>query len=146
MIQVIHGHEIDYRVQYRSLMLLLLAMCAASAAAVFMMLFPLESYHHIYPHCPWHALTGTHCPGCGTLRGIAAILQGDLLGMTRNNPLAVVLSPLLLYAGFNLVSESIFGYRLPCIYIPKWQYLLVIVIIGYWIARNFCGLLAPDLV
>ena len=141
---VIHGHEIEFRVQYRSLILLLLAACAASAAAAFMTLFPLESYHHIYPHCPWHTLTGTHCPGCGTLRGIAAILQGDLFGMARSNPLAMVLSPLLFYAGFNLVSESLFGYRLPRLYIPKWQYLLVVVVIGYWIARNFYPFLAPD--
>ena len=142
--QFIHGYEVEFQVQLRSLVLLLLATCAASAAMAFMIVFPLESYHHLYPHCPWHTLTGTHCPGCGTLRGITAVLQGDLLGMARNNPLAMLLSPLLFYAGFNLFSESVFGYRLPRIYVPKWQYLLVALIIIYWIARNFCPVLAPE--
>lgn len=141
---IIHGYAVDYQIQSRSLILLLLAASAASAATAFFMLFPLESYHHIYPHCPWHSLTGTHCPGCGTLRGITAILQGDLSGLARNNLLAMLLSPILFYAGFNLISESIFGYRLPRISIPKWQYLLVTIIITYWIVRNFWPVLAPD--
>lgn len=141
---IIQGYEIDHQVKYRSLFLLILAMCAAFAGTLFIILVPLDSYYHIYPHCPWHSITGTHCPGCGTLRGISAVLQGDLLGLLKNNPLAMLLSPLLLYAGFNLVSESLFGYRIPRVYLPKWQFFLTGLIICYWIARNFWPLLAPD--
>ena len=30
-----------------------------------------------YPTCPWLALTGTYCPGCGSLRAIHALAHGD---------------------------------------------------------------------
>ncbi|MEW5722540.1 MAG: DUF2752 domain-containing protein, partial [Thermodesulfobacteriota bacterium] len=33
----------------------------------------------LYPPCPFHALTGLYCPGCGTLRGLNQLLHGHLL-------------------------------------------------------------------
>jgi len=47
-----------------------------------------------WPRCPFHWLTGLHCPGCGSLRGLHHILQGDFqLGLRHNVflPLSLVL-------------------------------------------------------
>ena len=52
-----------------------------AALGVTAMLLCLRSPHQPghYPPCPVAALTGLHCPGCGTLRGLHALLHGDLL-------------------------------------------------------------------
>jgi hypothetical protein len=46
--------------------------------------------------CPYRALTGTPCPLCGTTRAFLFLLQGDLRASLHTNPLAVVLTPMLL--------------------------------------------------
>ena len=40
-----------------------------------------------YPTCPWLALTGTFCPGCGTLRATHALSEGHLVEALQRNPL-----------------------------------------------------------
>ena len=56
----------------------------------------------LYPSCPFHALTGLHCPGCGTLRGIHQLLGGHPIAALDLNPLTVLSLPFLAYA---LLSE-----------------------------------------
>ncbi len=41
--------------------------------------------------CPFHAVTGLWCPGCGGLRAIADLTHGDLASALSSNLLAVVL-------------------------------------------------------
>ncbi|MFJ7148229.1 DUF2752 domain-containing protein [Streptomyces sp. NPDC100445] len=38
-----------------------------------------------YPVCPLYRLTGLYCPGCGGLRGVHALVHGDLLTALRDN-------------------------------------------------------------
>jgi Protein of unknown function (DUF2752) len=40
------------------------------------------------PACPWHALTGWPCPGCGTTRAVVRLLHADWRGALAVNPLA----------------------------------------------------------
>ena len=47
------------------------------------------------PGCPFHALTGLYCPGCGTTRALHALLHFDWPTALAMNPLAVVAIPLL---------------------------------------------------
>jgi len=44
--------------------------------------------------CPLSAATGEPCPLCGTIRALAALLGGDLVGSLALNPLALGLAPL----------------------------------------------------
>jgi hypothetical protein len=37
--------------------------------------------------CPFYALTGLACPGCGTTRGLHHLLHGDVITAFRFNPL-----------------------------------------------------------
>ena len=43
-----------------------------------------------YPTCPWLAITGTFCPGCGTLRATHALTHGDLGTALARNPVTVL--------------------------------------------------------
>lgn len=43
-----------------------------------------------YPTCPFLAITGWYCPGCGALRAVHALAHGDLLTALARNPFAVV--------------------------------------------------------
>jgi hypothetical protein len=91
----------------------------------------------LYPPCPFHALTGLYCPGCGTLRGLHALLHGRLLVALDYNPLMVLSLPFL---GYAFLSHTLFvfrGKRLPrIINHPRWIWLILVIIIIYWIARN----------
>jgi Protein of unknown function (DUF2752) len=48
-----------------------------------------------YPVCPSLALTGLYCPGCGTLRMLHSLTDGDLAGALDMNPMALLLVPVL---------------------------------------------------
>ena len=54
---------------------------------------------HIF-FCPFHALTGFYCPGCGGTRSMTALLHGHLLLALHENPAvpALLLMALLFYA------------------------------------------------
>jgi len=43
-----------------------------------------------YPTCPFLAITGWYCPGCGALRTVHALAHGDFLTALDRNPFAVV--------------------------------------------------------
>lgn len=49
-----------------------------------------------YPICPWHALTGTWCPGCGGLRAVHDLTHGHLATALGENVLVVLLAPSLI--------------------------------------------------
>ncbi len=45
--------------------------------------------------CPWLALTGQYCPGCGGLRAVNDLGNGDLLGAASSNLVFVAMVPVL---------------------------------------------------
>jgi hypothetical protein len=50
---------------------------------------PNEAGH--YPLCPTKLLTGLDCPGCGGLRAVHSLANGDLLGAIDHNAYVVLL-------------------------------------------------------
>jgi len=56
------------------------------------------------PFCLANALTGLHCPGCGTTRALHLLAHGDLLGALHMNALTVSLIPLLAYATLRRID------------------------------------------
>lgn len=47
------------------------------------------------PICPSALFAGVPCPGCGLTRAALLLLSGDVAGATSQNPLAVIVCPLL---------------------------------------------------
>jgi len=47
--------------------------------------------------CPWAALTGYYCPGCGGLRAVNDLTNGDLVGAVSSNLVFVALVPVLMF-------------------------------------------------
>ena len=100
------------------------------------------------PPCPFHYLTGLYCPGCGTLRGLHALMRGSLIGAWRSNLLMVLCLPLLLYAIAGQVSVALRGRSVRELsFSPLASKLALVVILAYMAARNVpCypfNLLAP---
>jgi hypothetical protein len=48
-----------------------------------------------YPTCPFHAVTGLWCPGCGGLRAVHDLTHGHLTLALHENVLVVLLGPAL---------------------------------------------------
>jgi Protein of unknown function (DUF2752) len=46
-----------------------------------------------YPTCPFHAMTGLWCPGCGGLRAVHDLTHGHLAIALHENVLVVLLAP-----------------------------------------------------
>jgi hypothetical protein len=70
-------------------------MAAGVAAALALVALVNPGETRLFPPCVFHALTGLHCPGCGSLRALHRLLHGDLAGALRFNPLTVISPPVL---------------------------------------------------
>lgn len=91
-----------------------------------------------YMDCPFYYLTGYHCPGCGSLRGMHQLLHGDIAAAFSLNPLFVILIPVL--GGIYVFKRK---------WLQKTQVPIIVlcIIFTYWILRNMpflpFSLLAP---
>lgn len=108
-----------------------------------------QTHSSLLLSCPFHTITGLHCPGCGSTRAFYQILHGNILAAFDLNPLMMLALPFICYA---LASEILFlatkKWILPKLNIKSiWIWVILVVVILYWILRNlpwypFC-LLAP---
>ncbi|WP_083555293.1 DUF2752 domain-containing protein [Nocardiopsis dassonvillei] len=99
-----------------------------------------------YPTCPWLLLTGTFCPGCGTMRAVALTTNLDILGAISMNPLLFVLAPYLLLSYARWFADALGFRRGPRRLTPTWFiWGLLVLILVYWVARNlpWFSFLAP---
>nr|WP_239642955.1 DUF2752 domain-containing protein [Nocardiopsis alkaliphila] len=99
-----------------------------------------------YPTCPWLLLTGTFCPGCGTMRAVALTTHGDFLGAISMNPLLLFLVPYVLWTYGSWLVRSIRPPKRHPKLTPGWfLWLMGITITAFWILRNlpWFSFLAP---
>jgi hypothetical protein len=90
-----------------------------------------------FPSCPFRALTGFNCPGCGTTRALHQLLHGNLVAAFELNPLTILLLPVLAYALVLYTRSAITARPLPQLSIPpKYVWLSVVVVLGFWVFRN----------
>lgn len=89
------------------------------------------------PKCPFHSITGFHCPGCGSQRALHDFLHGRILEGFQHN--------ILIGLGFLVIFYKIYiivrGYLYPqktknLLYNPKITWLILILVIVFWIMRN----------
>jgi hypothetical protein len=92
-----------------------------------------------YPTCPFLAVTGWYCPGCGALRAVHALGHGDLMTALARNPFAVVAVGYLLFTWVLWFQRSVTG-RPPGRSAPAWMlYGVLGAILAFWVLRNLPG-------
>ena len=113
---------------------------AAIAAGTAVLFFFDPARCAIYPVCPWHALTGWDCPGCGTLRAAHQLLHGNLAAAWRLNPLAVALLPAGCWLGLRELVWQFFGKKWPGLVTrPFFGWALAVIAVVFGIVRNLPG-------
>ena len=97
--------------------------------------------------CPFYALTGLYCPGCGSGRAVYALLHGRLAESFRYQPLLYILGipagAVFLHEYLRLVFPRL---RLRPVHVPQAAAIgAAVLIFAFWIARNIpaCSFLAP---
>ncbi|GHC88172.1 membrane protein [Nocardiopsis terrae] len=99
-----------------------------------------------YPTCPWLLLTGTFCPGCGTMRAVALLTRLDVPGALGMNPLLLLLLPYLAYSYLAWLIGTLRPRTRPGNPTPTWFLWAVLgAFVVFWIARNlpWFAFLAP---
>jgi hypothetical protein len=92
-----------------------------------------------YPTCPFLAVTGYYCPGCGSLRALHDLAHGDVAGAVARNPLMVL-------ASAGLVVGFVLWTRRRWRGLPRtWAapaallYGLLTLVLAFWVLRNVPG-------
>ena len=91
----------------------------------------------LIPPCPFLWATNCYCPGCGAARAFHALARGDFSAAMSYNPLLVLALPALGYVYISFLGNEFFGRRLPApTSLRAWTWLIPVVIVIYWVARN----------
>lgn len=91
----------------------------------------------LYPSCPFYALTGFHCPGCGTLRGLHQLLNGHPIAALDLNPLMVLTLPFLAYVFVSQILIAVRGRGLRRIFVKPYLITAIFwVVLAFWVLRN----------
>jgi hypothetical protein len=98
--------------------------------------------------CPWLALTGQYCPGCGGLRAVNDLTDGDLAGAASSNLVFVLLVPVLVLGWLRWTGRAWSGTEEPVRtrqHAGIWIAAFVVVTIVFGVLRNlsFGSWLAP---
>jgi hypothetical protein len=121
----------------------LTAAVAAGGMVLLQVVDPNEPGH--YPTCPFLALTGAFCPGCGTMRMLHHLGSGDVGEAFWMNPLGFLLLPALVAYWLQWTHRVVTGSPrgAPLVGWVVWVFLAVVV--AYWVLRNLPGfeVLAP---
>ena len=90
-----------------------------------------------FPVCPFRALTGFNCPGCGTARGLHQLLHGNVWAAFQLNPLLFFMLPILGYFLSAYTTCAIGGRAMPQVALPsKYGWLFSGLVLSFWVLRN----------
>lgn len=90
-----------------------------------------------FPKCPFHSLTGLHCPGCGSQRALHDFLHGNILEGFKHNFLIGLGILVLLYKVFLLIRAKYNPSKNSnLLYHSKTPWIILTIISAFWILRN----------
>jgi hypothetical protein len=112
------------------------ALLVAGGASALLCLYLAPPQAYGIPPCPFYYFTGLFCPGCGSLRSIHNLLQGDLARAFGFNPLLVLLVPYFVFMGINEVSSLLRKTKWEVDSSPRAGWVLFSVILAFWVTRN----------
>lgn len=138
------GRPLFLRPRPRRLGWWLLAVAAVAAAGVWQLGAQPPDW---YPPCPFHALAGLHCPGCGSARTVHALVHGEWGRALAFNPLIVLLLPFAVMWTVSALWRAL-RHNLPPVELPRPVAAVALgVVVAFWVLRNLpwwpCTLLAP---
>ncbi len=109
------------------------ALTASTAAALYVR----DPRSSTYFPCPFHAMTGLWCPGCGATRAVGDLIRGDVASAVSSNALAIVLV-VASVAGWGLwVAARVRGRPLSIQRPPLWVLLSgLVVVFVFTVLRN----------
>ncbi|WP_416135560.1 DUF2752 domain-containing protein [Aquimarina sp. 2201CG5-10] len=92
---------------------------------------------NFFPKCPFHSLTGLHCPGCGSQRALHQLLHFNFIKTLDYNALyilgiATIIYNLSIKTANKYFKKEYYNY----LYHPKTPLFIGIIIIVFWILRN----------
>jgi len=91
----------------------------------------------VFAVCPFHYITGLHCPGCGSQRAVHDMLHFRLYEAIKHNLLIAIVAIVLLAKGYALWSKKYatsYYYNLNG---KSWfTYSIVVIVILFWVLRN----------
>ncbi len=111
-----------------------LAVVLLAAAVLLMVVDPTAS--RLFPACPFRALTGLLCPGCGALRATHQLLTGHPIRAFQLNPLLFLLAPLALVDLAVALSPRRAGRRPALLASPVVGWGLPALVCAFWVLRN----------
>ena len=92
--------------------------------------------------CPFSALTGLYCPGCGGLRAVNDLTHGDVWGAASSNLVFVVLVPVLVVLWLRWTGRAwaggspATGTARPGVRVGVWVTALAVVLVVFAVLRN----------
>lgn len=112
-------------------------LAAAVAGGVYLLASVPPTDASWYPRCQLHALTGLHCPGCGTTRAFHAMLNGRPVDALRQNALFPVVPAVILWAFIHSIRVSR-GHASPVTdpRVVRGLTALVVVVLAFSVLRN----------
>ena len=88
--------------------------------------------------CPFYAVTGRLCPGCGVTRMCLALLRWDWAAAWNANPVLLLMLPILAFLGVRLAVRYV---REDSAVGPGWEnallWAMIALLIVWGAARNF---------
>lgn len=92
---------------------------------------------NLVPACPFRALTGLDCPGCGGTRAVHALLHGDVASALNHNVLAVAAVVIgIVWFVWNRIADRRGRPRPRFSLTTPWAIVLFVAIGAFWVARN----------
>lgn len=108
------------------------------AAAMLHTVDPREPGH--YPTCPLLAITGLYCPGCGAMRALASLTDGNVPAAFGFNPLAVLAFVALLGIFGVWAARQWRGTQKLTLTRPWVTVTLTVLVVAFWVVRNLPGM------
>lgn len=89
-----------------------------------------------YGFCPFLVLTGQPCPGCGGLRAMNLLTNGEVVAAVSSNLFAVVLVPTLVVAWMVWFARRARGVDAPFLTLPSTVWIVAsMLVLVFWVAR-----------
>lgn len=92
-----------------------------------------------YPLCPFRALTGWDCPGCGTVRALHAVANGDVAAGLDHNLMTVLALPVLVGVWFAWTRRQLLGLPRAVVLDSRLVTGLAVVFVLFAVVRNLPG-------